>query len=330
MKTYIPYSLLAAFAACGLAYGQTAYTTPVGYTTKTLKPSIFNLVGTTVQNPTVTAGVLDAASASSVTDNDNNFSTLPLVVGASYLLELADGTVQVVTAWAGNVLTTPDDISGLVTPGVTTYALRKAATVSDIFGATNSMGLTASVDGDFSTNTDLILIYNGSAFVTVYYFDDGLGTFGWFDTDGNPAEDAVIAHPDGFFVQRVAGSDIDLVVSGEVKTTATGGVLAAGFNYLNGVVPAGLTLGSSGLSAYVSASADGDFTLVDNLLIQNVDGSYTTNYYFDDGSGTTGWFDTDGNPADASALDGGFLLNNVGATKPYVITAPVIAPVIAP
>jgi hypothetical protein len=327
MKTYIPYSLILAAASCGLAFGAaTAYTTPVGYTTTTLKPGIFNLVGTTVHNPTVAAGVLDAVSASSVTDNNIDFTTLPLASGATYILELGDGTVQEITSWAGGVLTTPDNLTGVVTPSTTTYSLRKASTVAEIFGATNAAGLTASVEGDFSTNTDLLLIYNGTSFDTVYYFDDGVGTTGWFDTVGNPAEDKVVAFPDGFFVQRVAGSDIDLVVSGEVKVTPTGGLLAPGYNYLNGVAPAGLTLGSSGLSAYVLASADGDFTLVDNLLTQNTDGSYTTNYYFDDGVGTLGWFDTVGNPTDAEPLDGGFLLFNVGGSKPYVITAPAIAP----
>ena len=321
------YSLIAAATACGLAstVAQTAYTNPVGYSTKTLKPGIFNLVGATLQNPTAAAGVLDAVAAApnSVTDNEVNFTTT-LTGGATYVLEFADGTVQEITAWSGSVLTTPDNLSGVVTPSSTTYTLRKASTVSDLFGATNSVGLTASVDGDFTANTDLLLIFNGSSFDTVYYFDDGFGTTGWFDTDGNPAEDKVIAYPDGFFVQRVAGADVDLVVTGEVKAAATGGLLASGYNYLNGVVPAGLTLDSSGLASYVLASADGDFTTVDNLLIQNTDGSYTTNYYFDDGFGTAGWYDTDGNPTDTSALDGGFLLFNVGTSKPYTITSPVI------
>lgn len=324
MKT-LSFSLLAAALATGLASAQTAYTTPVGYTTKTLKPNIFNLVGLTLHNPTVAAGVIDAVTSSSVTVNEVNFTTT-LTEGSTYVLELADGTVQEITSWSGSVLTTPDDISGLVTPATTTYKIRKASTVSDVFGATNSAGLTPSVDGDFSVNTDLVLIFNGSAFDTVFYINDGQGTEGWFDTNGNPAANNVIAYPDGFFVQRVTGSDIDLTVTGEVKTSGTNGALANGFNYLSGVVPAGLTLASSGLSSSVTASPDGDFTVVDNILTQNTDGSYTTHFYIDDGAGTSGWFDTIGNPTGTSPLDGGFLLLNVGGTKPYSINSPVIAP----
>jgi hypothetical protein len=327
MKPYL-FSIIAAAAACGLAQAQTtAYTTPVGYTTKTLKPNIFNLVGVTLHNPTVAAGVLDAETSApnTVTDNEVDF-TATLTGGSTYILELADGTVQEITSWAGSVLTTPDDISGFVTPGTTKYKLRKASTVSDIFGATNSAALTPSVDGDFTVNTDLVLIFNGASFDTIYYINDGGGTEGWFDDAGNPAESKVVAYPESLFVQRVAGSDIDLVVTGEVKTDGTNGVLAAGFNYLNGVAPAGMTLASSGLSSSVLASPDGDYTVVDNVLIQNTDGSYTTHFYIDDGGGTTGWFDDGGNSTDTAPLDGGFLLLNVGGTKPYSIAAPEISP----
>jgi hypothetical protein len=327
MKSKLFLSIFAA-ATCGLAYSaETAYTTPVGYVTKTLKPNIFSLVGVTLHNPTVAAGILDAVTSgpNTVTDNQVDF-TATLSVGSTYILELGDGTVQEITSWSGNVLTTPDDISGLVTPATTKYKLRKASTVSDVFGATNSAGLTPSVDGDFTVNTDLVLIFNGASFDTVYYINDGGGTEGWFDDGGNPAENKVVAYPESLFVQRVAGSDIDLVVSGEVKVDGTNGILTNGFNYLSSVAPAGMTLASSGLSSSVLASPDGDFTVVDNVLIQNPDGSYATHYYIDDGGGTTGWFDDGGNSTDTTPLDGGFLLLNVGGTKPYSIAAPTIAP----
>lgn len=313
------YAFLAAALACGMANAQTAYTTPVGYTTQTLAPNQFNLIGVTLHQPSVAAGVLDAESSNSVTDTQVNFTTL-LAAGGTYVLELPNGVIQEVTSWSGSVLTTTDDITGSVTPGVTTYNLRRADTIGSIFGATNSAGLTASADGDLTT-CDIVQIFNGSGFDTIYYFNDGAGTEGWFDDANNPAVDKPIIYADGIFVKRVAGSNISLVVDGEVKKVATAGVLGAGFNYLGGVSPVGSTLGNSGLSAYLTASADGDLTTCDTVLLPS-GGTYTTCYYFDDGAGTTGWFDDANNPAEAFEITPGFLILNVGGSAPYSLAVP--------
>jgi hypothetical protein len=321
MKPFIPYSLLAAAALCGAAFGQTATTTPVGYVTHTLAPNMFNLVGVTLHSPTVASGVIDAESATSVTDNEVNFGTT-LEAGSTYILELGDGTIQEITSWSGSALTTPNDITGLVTPGTTTYKVRRAQTVSDIFGENNTFGLTPSADGE-SGSADKILILNASnSFDTVFYFNDGAGIEGWLDSEGELAGDKVIAYPDGFFVQRVAGAPISLVVSGEVKTAPTGGVLVNGFNYLSAVAPVGLTLDSSSLKNYITASTDGDSTSADNVLIQNPGGTYTTAFYFNDGAGVEGWLDSEGELAGDLPLDSGFLILNRGGVKPYNVAIP--------
>jgi len=319
MKPIIPFALLGALFAVGAA--QAASTTPVGYTTKALPPSQFTLVGLNVHSSVVSAGVLDAESATSVTDNEANFTTL-LTAGSTYILELADGTIQEVSAWSGSVLTTPNDITALVTPGTTTYKLRKAATVSDIFGATNSAGLGDDNDGSLA-GTDFLLIPNaGGAFDTVYYFNDGAGTQGWFDTQGNPADTKLLSYADGFFVQRTAGSTINLVVTGEVKTVETDAVLTTGYNYVNGVAPVGLTLGTTGLQDFLAVDSTGDIATADLVLLQQPNGTYKTTYYFNDGAGTQGWFDDQGNPADGDAVEGGLLILNRTAAKPYSINVP--------
>ena len=307
--------------ACGFANGQTtAYTTPVGYVTNSLPANATTLVGLTVQNSTVAAGILDAVTSSSVTDNEINFTTT-LTAGATYILELPNGTVQEITAWSGSVLTTPDNISALVVPGTTTYKLRMAATVSSVFGATNTVGLSPDSDGSL-TGTDFVLILNSSnAFDTVYYFDDGAGTTGWFDDQGLPADNKVIAYPDSFFVRRSAGTAKSLVVSGEVKTTPTGGTLVAGYNYVSGVAPAGLTLDQTGLQGFLTPDTDGSLTGTDFVLIPQ--GSvFLTAYYFNDGAGTTGWFDDQGLPADTAVINGGFLIQNAASVKPFKVNVP--------
>ena len=318
MKTYIPYSLLLAAAASGLAFGQTAYTTPVGYVTQTLAANQFTLAGLTVQQPTKAAGILDAEGANSVTDNEINFTTL-LTAGATYILELSDGTVQEITAWSGSVLTTPGNITALVVPGSTDYKLRKASTVSDVFGATNTVA--ALTSGTDASLCDKILIPNAAGgFDTVFYFNDGAGVAGWLDGDSNLAADKPIVYMDGFYVQRVAGSSKSLTISGEVKTKATGGVLVAGFNYLNSVAPVGLTLDNSNLKSFLSQGTDGGS--VDNVLLPTALGGYTTCFYFNDGAGAVGWLDGDGNLAGSLPVEDGFLILNRGVLKPYTLSMP--------
>src|SRR5688572_17647825 len=59
MKTFIPYSLLAALAASGLALGaETAYTTPVGYVSQTCLSNSDTLVGTPLRPATIAAAGL--------------------------------------------------------------------------------------------------------------------------------------------------------------------------------------------------------------------------------------------------------------------------------
>jgi hypothetical protein len=323
MKSSISYSLLLAAAACGVAVGQTtAYTTPVGYVTETLAPERFNLVGLTLQSPSVSTGLVASATSNSVTVTGATYSSL-LVAGQTYILELADGTIQEVTAWTDTTLTTPDNISSKITAGTTAFNLRKAATVSGVFGATNSAGLTPTPDGDL-TNTDTILILNSfGSFDTVFYVNDGQGTEGWYDDAFNPAADKPISYADAFFVRRAAGgSNINLVVSGEVKKSKTSTVINNGFNYIGAVAPAGLTFANSGLENFLTPSPDGDYTVVDNVLIPQADGSYKTVFYVNDGAGTTGWYDDAFGDASGVALTSGFLIQNVGSTKSLDIAVP--------
>jgi hypothetical protein len=296
------------------------YTVPVGYSTSTLAPNQFTLVSPTVHSSSIASGVLDAVSAApnTVTDNEVNFTTT-LTAGATYILELPNGIIQEVASWSGSVLTTPENITTHVTPATTTYKLRKAATISDVFGATNSAGLTASPDGNTAI-ADNILVYNGSTFDTVYYYNDG-SFAGWFDAVGNAAQNKVLNYADGFYVKRVTGSNINLVFSGEIKSKPTSGVLTNGYNYLGAVAPAGLDLDSSGLKNFISQSSTGNPSTVDNVLIP--DGAvYRTCYYFNDGAGFEGWYDAQGSAVGNLSLSSGFLILNRGVTKLYTLSVP--------
>ena len=339
MKTYLPYSLILAAAASGMAFGaETAYTTPVGYVSTVMAPGAFTFGGITVQEPVIAAGVLASSTSGSVTAAGSvDFTTL-LTAGTVYILELPDGTIQEISAWGAptpQTLTTPDNISALVTNNVTTFKLRKCATVASVFGLGNSSGLTSSATGDPTTVDNVIVYTSPGVSVNIYYFDansngirDVADNDGWYTAGGDVADNQTIPYPDGFLVQRVAGISKTLTISGEVKTSATKSVLGSGFNFLSSVAPVGVTLLGSGLQNYLSTSATGDPLTVDNVIV-NVAGTQTNTYYFDlnqngikDVADGDGWYTAGGDPADTFELAGGFYISNLGAPKPYKISVP--------
>jgi uncharacterized protein (TIGR02597 family) len=310
MKPYT-YALLAAAAMCGLAAAETAYTTPVGYVTETLAPSRDNLIGLTVHSPTVAAGTLDSATSNSVTDAAVNFGTL-LTSGSTYILEINNGSgegyIQEITAWTGSTLTTPQNISSVVVGGTTTYQVRKAPTISEIFGATNSVGLTASADGS-TTSADVILIPDGlGGFVNVFYYNDGTDQL-WLDTAFNDASTLPLVYTDGLIVARKAGSPINLTVTGEVKTTPTVFVVSPGDNYLGAVYPVGSQLGSSGMGPQMIPSTDGSTTAADLILMPDGSGGYTTFMYYNDGTDQL-WIDGLFNDSTAAPITSGFIFTS--------------------
>ena len=310
MKTQI-YSILAAAAACGMAFGQTtAYTTPVGFVTEPLKGGQFNLLGLTVHTPSISAGVIDAKTTASVTDNEVNFTTL-LTVGATYVLELDGGVIQEVTGWSGSTLNTPADISTFVTNGTTKYKLRKAPTVGDLFGPTNSAGLQATPDGDFAT-ADIIYIPNGTGGFKQVFYDNS--TPGWVDLLFNDSTNFPIVYTDGVLIQR-KGGDKNLTFSGEVKKTPTVLVTESQFTYVGGVYPAGSTLGNSNLSASVQKTPDGDFNTADLIYLPNGLGGYKVAFY---DNSTPGWVDLTFNDLTNEPLKSGFIIQRRSAT-PYNI-----------
>ena len=327
MKTYIPYSLLLAAAASGLAYGQTAYTTPVGYVSLSMPANSATLLGLTLHQPTRAAGILDAESATSVTDNEVNFTTLLGASGAAtptYILELPNGVIQEVMSWSSNTLTTSQNITSFVTPGTTTYKLRKASTISDVFGATNSAGLKATPTGDAGTY-DEVLVLNaaGTAFVTAFYYNDG--TFQtWYDTNFNDVSNLPLVYADALYVRRKSGLPLTLVNSGEVKTSATTITILPGNTFAGTVNPAGSTLGNSGLQNFVDPDNGVVGDAFDKVLIQQPNGSYVAYNYYNDGSFTS-WYDANFVDAVNVPLSPGVVVQSATPTpKNATINAPVI------
>ncbi len=96
MKTSISYSFLAAAMACGLAHGQTAYTTPVGYVTNSIAGNVAlnssgadTYVAPTLVLPATFAGQTNAVAVG----NTLAFAgtSVPLSLDSSYMVEITSG-----------------------------------------------------------------------------------------------------------------------------------------------------------------------------------------------------------------------------------------------
>lgn len=292
-----------------MAHAATAYTTPVGYvTSEVLKQNQYTLVGVTVHNPTVAAGMITAESPNSITTTGVDFTAL-LTTGKTYVLELPGGAIQEITGWTATTLTTPQDITSFVTPNTTTYKLRPASTVGQLFGPANESGLQGTPDGDSAT-ADQIFIPNGAGFKVVFYDNND----GWVDTSFNSAVDTPIVYTDGILIQR-RGADKTVVFSGEVKTTPTTIVTENQFTYLGSIYPAGSTLASSGLSSFVQRTPDGDSNNADLVYITKLGGGYDI-VFFDE---TDGWVDTNFNSVADKTLSSGIIIQRRAGT-PYSAT----------
>ncbi len=280
MKTIIHSSILLALASSGIAFGAaTATTIPVGYETLALS-SGFNFDGIRLQNTPIATGILDAATVSTVTDNDIDLGAL--ITSGTYILELTNGSgiIQEVTSATGTALNVAANLTAQMPAS---YKLRTADTMESVFGSaytgspdfgvtngTLNSGLTIGYGS--TVGADQIWIWNGTDF-TEYYFDEfgepyGPGGFngpGWvnLDSSATPIDPSTInlIYADSFIVSSSSGNDV--VVSGEVKKHSTELNLVSGFNFVGSVAPAGANLESAFGTTYTGSP---DFGVTNGAL----------------------------------------------------------------
>lgn len=302
MKPIIPFALLGALLAIGAA--KAATTTPVGYNTQKIVAGQFNVIGLDMHQPTLAAGILDAVTSNSVSDTQVDFSTI-VTPGTTYILEITNGSgngiIQESIGTSGSALSLSADITSIVTPGTTTYVLREASTIADIFGAANSVGLQASANAD-PAEADVIYLPDGAGGFTQIFYSTADGFTGWFDTvNFADASNTPIVYTDGFVVERKGATTLDLVVSGELKKTPTVLSIDQPFTYVGGVYPAGSTFGTTNLSTFVQGSANADPAEADIFYLPDGLGGFVQ-YFYSTADGFTGWFDTV-NFGDASGVE---------------------------
>ena len=244
--------------------------------------------------------------------------------GSSYVLEIVDnptdpslnGVIQVITDWTAQEITTTADLTGDGLAAGAKYNLRAPKTISDVFGSSNSAGLTA---GANMASADVIWLHNGVGFDKFYYSEGGGfggGEAGWKDDSGADAGDFPIIYTDAVIIQNKALTDKKLVVSGVVKTKAVTLALMEGkFNFISSTYPVGSTLGNSGLEVDLVAGVDKDSSIV--VWMPNDEGGYDQYYY-----STEGWKDAQDQPASETPLTSGIIIESIGDNANAKLTPP--------
>lgn len=294
MKTKISFSLLLAAAASGLAFGQTAFTTPVGY----VSLAIGNAAGPAVpansdvsvslplDRSTEFVGLISSVAGNVITVSGTGLGafsdpTNPHV--AKIASGAKNGLTGAISSNTSNTLTimlpAGDTLTGVVAGD--SISVHKAWTPKSIF----------SVNPPAQTQ---ILAYSGSSSginigVDLIYEFDGTA---WIDTGSfESADNAIIYQGEGFTVRNSSASAISsIVVSGNVTRSNNRTVISklapiGQDNVLGYTGSVGEIIGSSGLS---SLAVSGDQILaVDNAGTGQNKGASTIIEY--DGAA---WIDT--------------------------------------
>jgi len=300
-----------------------AYSKPAGFVTHTLKAQQLNLIGLTLHEPVVYSGSFDAVEGLALRDSNADYDAT-LISDSSYVLEIVDnptdpslnGVIQVITDWTAQEITTTADLAGDGLTAGAKYNLRAPKTISDVFGSSNSAGLTA---GANMASADVIWLHNGLGFDKFYYSEGGGfggGEAGWKDHSGADAGDYPIIYTDAVIIQNKALTDKKLVVSGVVKTKAVTLALMEGkFNFISSTFPVGSTLGNSGLE--VDLVAGPDKVSSDVVWMPNDEGGYDQYYY-----STEGWKDVQDQPASETLLTSGIIIERIGDNANAKLTPP--------
>lgn len=324
MKPYT-YALLAAAVACGMAYSETAYTTPVGYVSLTVPASGDTNIGQPLQRSSVFA-----ASASTVTTDTVGLSSSALTAGQfvysppgqtnSYYLRLTSGSLSgryfEIVSNTTNSITVDTDLAALGVTSGTTFEVTPYWTLNTLFPSGAGVGV--SVDElepvafvsfvDFSAAGA-----NKSAAKTYFYYQgSGLSGNGWYDNDNTASgkkDDLTIEPFQVAIVRNLEASVKTVVVTGEVPTAPTVSNVytssAVNDNYVCLQTPVDISLGQSGLiaSGAVLTSVD-ELEPVDLVSIYDEESSQfnkaafkTYFHYTGGGLDGNGWYDNDNTAA---------------------------------
>ena len=250
---------LASLAASGFGMAQTAYTTPVGYSTQSLLQG-FNAAGLTLQSPTAAAGKFEVVGATSLTDNDIVFAP---VASRLYVLEISSGSLagsifEIPSAnISGGTITIPATVpaTNLITLGLTTadtYRLRLVPTLETIFTTTTLTSGGVLNAGLNATGADVVWIPTAAGGYTRYFLHSSSAAFRLAGTT-TPTPNVPVVYADGILIEKKGSAAAALTVSGEVKLKGTNSLISQGFNLVGSVAPVGLNLSNAGIDDDITA-----------------------------------------------------------------------------
>ena len=311
-------------AANQMSFAQTTATTdPVGFITLSVKgggsvasPTL-SLISPTVTQPISWQGAITGVSSSggNTTITVSSTPSAPWTVNqfnapnGSFYAEIVTvtpnnhvtGALAVITATTTSTITVTGN---LTSPSVfaqvgDTLRIRKDMTIADVFGVANTAGLLASDEG---ATADEVLIYDGAAFSSYFYYNGGAPGYpnGWYDTSfllsPGVAQNVVIGPHQGVIIKRKAIGALSFTSNGAVKTGNTLFPVVNGLNVLGTASSKGLTLGTSQLytgSAVTGVKPSDEGATADEVVIYTATGQ--TNYFYYNGGAPgypDGWYDS--------------------------------------
>jgi uncharacterized repeat protein (TIGR03803 family) len=191
------------------------------------------------------------------------------------------------------------NLSGIASVG-TAYRIRPHFTIASLFGTNNETGLKSGLNPS-QADTIILQIPQTQQTLTIFYFSNAIA-HGWFEADFTPAANQVVYPEQGVLVRRIVPGNLDLFLSGPVKTGVTVAPIEPGFNLL-GTLKSLSSLTLNSLNLFTGDPATGVASGLnpvsgDNVLVIQSNGSAATYFYFQNAAGTQGWFDATFNAAD--------------------------------
>jgi hypothetical protein len=255
MKPFIPYSLLAAAALCGVALGQSATTDPVGYITQSINGNVgANPSGAATYISATLIEATEFASASSVSPSGSATVTfaggVPVDLDDSFVLEIRAGDQEgwwstVISSTANSITVNDTFPNGL--PESVSVSVRKHSTLQSLLGS-NSPGLKPISNSNEPPydSVELLDPVTQATTVAVYVLEEvGVPQSGWYDFVTQDQLDGAVIHPGtSVKIVRHDESALELVSSGTVKVTKTQVDVYPNFNWLGQPIAVGATLGS--------------------------------------------------------------------------------------
>jgi hypothetical protein len=334
-------SLLVGFASLAAIVGvqaQSAVTDPVGYVTSTVagtgSPSApsFSAISPTLVNKIEFAGAATTVATVTIT-----FTGTPFTAGAytpapgteaQFYAEAPNGEWRTIASNTANQLVLETAFSGAVV-ATNTIKVRRHVTLSDYFGATNSAGLLAG--GEAAAADEVIFLDSATQSQSSYFYSNLAGFTGWKSVGFDDANNKVIPPNQGLIIARKTAAPVSIVRTGYVKTGPTQLAFNNGFNVVPVPHATGTVLGDndpvtpladSNLftgSLATGVQGGGEAAAADEFIV--VGG--TTNYFYSNLAGFTGWKDVGfGDASTVRFPEGSAVLLNRKGGGPFVWTAP--------